>query len=190
MLKKLYEAINAHGGWNNWAMNVIDKKVCSKVEARIHETKLMDEHKATLNKIRAFITKDQELELQKKWCIEHREQKLLKQKEWRDKHPDYMKNWRQKNMEHIKEHQKSYYQKKKAKKQQDDINLCIVAVHPLDSPLVQDALTHSCENHPPCELDQLPQQPFLELPLELDGQRPQPVSLPFPPCQELLCVLP
>lgn len=164
MLKKLYEAINAHGGWNNWAMNVIDKKVCSKVEARIHETKLMDEHNSTLNKNRAFITKEETLELQKKWCIEHKEQKSLKEKEWHEKHPDYMKNWREKNRERMRTHAKNYYQKKKAKKEQEDINQHIGDVHPSHSPLVPDALTHSCETHPPCELDPLPQSQSLELP--------------------------
>lgn len=164
MLKKLYETINLHGGWSNWTLNVIDRKICNKMAALIHETKLMDEYNSTLNKNRAFITKEEALESQKKWNDIHKEQIKKRSKEWHEKHPDYMKNWREKNRERMREHAKNYYQKKKAKNMENEINPQTSAVHSSDSSLVQDALTHSCETHLPCELDQLPQPQSLELP--------------------------
>lgn len=51
---KKYKMIRQHGGWDNWVMKPIDIKTCSKLEARIHENKLIDERKATLNCNKAY----------------------------------------------------------------------------------------------------------------------------------------
>ncbi len=127
VMTNLYKTINEHGGWQNWKLSPIDKKECCKLDARIYETKLMEDHKSSLNKNRAYSTKEQQAEIQKKWQEahkaelketykkwreEHVEEKKQLQKNWCEKNPEYFKKWRENNKEKIVQ----YYQIRKAKK--------------------------------------------------------------------------
>ncbi len=144
-LNKLYVVMNENGGWANWAMNIIDKKKCSLIDARIHETKLMDQHNSTLNKNRAFITEEQRTENIKKWKLDNKEYLEQKYKLDTEKRKAYMVKWRQKNQDKVKQ----YYETQKKKKQNDSlVNQCNSEDLTLDSPLVQDAPECSLEHHP------------------------------------------
>lgn len=98
---KIYQTIRANGGWDNWEMKPIDIKICSLTEARIHETKLMEERNATLNCIRSFISQEQlqleKKERSKKWleenkayvqersriyCLKNKERRNKQAREW------------------------------------------------------------------------------------------------------------
>lgn len=142
----LYKTINNNGGWDNWVMEIIDCKLFDNIiNARIHETKLIEEHKSSLNKIRAFITEEQRQENVKKWLSTHKEHTREKQREWNAKNPNYKKEWNAKNSDRVKAYNKKYADKRKK------LNPQTAEVHPLDLPLVQDAPIHSCETHQLCE---------------------------------------
>ena len=56
---KLYKIIRANNGWTNWEMVPIDKQVFeTKLDARLHEQKLIKEHKATLNSATASVPRE------------------------------------------------------------------------------------------------------------------------------------
>ena len=57
---KKYQYIREHGGWNNFSIYVIDRKICiDKLDAIQHEQSLIELHKAKLNSIRAFTDKEE-----------------------------------------------------------------------------------------------------------------------------------
>lgn len=116
LLKKLYDTINANGGWSNWSINIIDRKKCCKIDALIHENKLMEDYSSTLNKNRAYITEEQKLELNEVWREEHKDQVKATVKKWKENNPEYFKNWRENNKDKIKEYKKKQYQKSLEKK--------------------------------------------------------------------------
>ena len=107
---KIYQTIRANGGWDSWEMKPIDTKICSRLEARIHETKLMEERHATLNCMKAYTSDEQKQEAisaNKKAYYEQNKDKLLA----------YQKEYNQQNKETIstyqKEYQKEYYHQNK-----------------------------------------------------------------------------
>ena len=60
---KLYQTIRENGGWSNFSMTMIDRKIVrDKLEARQYEQSLIDTHKAKLNTNRAFLNKEQRQE--------------------------------------------------------------------------------------------------------------------------------
>ena len=56
---KIYQVIRENGGWNNWSMNVVDRKIVKdKIEATQYEQSLIDKYKTNLNTIRAFVSEE------------------------------------------------------------------------------------------------------------------------------------
>lgn len=103
---KIYQTIRVNGGWDNWEMKPIDVKHCSKLEARIHETKLMEERNSTLNMCNAYVNKK---EYDKEW-------------EKTDKRKEYKKQY---NKEYEKTDKRKAYHKEyrlKKKTEQNAIN--------------------------------------------------------------------
>jgi hypothetical protein len=96
--RKIYQTIRANGGWDNWEMKPIDSKICSRLEASIHETKLMEERHATLNCVKAYTSEEQKKEYYK---------------DYREQNKEYYKDYREQNKEYYKDYQKEYRAKKK-----------------------------------------------------------------------------
>ena len=96
---KIYQTIRANGGWTNWEMKPIDTKICSKLEAHIHETKLMEERHSTLNMCKAYVSEEQKKEYSKEYLKE------------------YLKEYREQNKKAISAYQKEYRAKKKQQKE-------------------------------------------------------------------------
>jgi predicted GIY-YIG superfamily endonuclease len=77
----LYQAINSNGGWNNWAIEVIENFPCeNKKQLLDRETFWITELNATLNKSVRKSTK----EYKKEWYNQHRDTVRIKQKEYQD----------------------------------------------------------------------------------------------------------
>lgn len=91
---KIYNIIRENGGWDNWTMNPIDKQTFeTKLDARIHENKIITERQSTLNTHKAVSSNE----------------KLKKYKELnRDKYKEYQK-----------EYNKNYRLKKKLEKENE-----------------------------------------------------------------------
>ena len=104
-LSKVYTKIRDTGGWDHWQMRPIETKMCTRLEARIHETHLMQQRKATLNTNTAYTNRK---EYQHSYYDKHREVSAI-----------YHKKYYQENRTAILEQKKEYYQRKK------QINPCI-----------------------------------------------------------------
>ena len=105
---KIYQTIRANGGWNNWEMKPIDTKLCTKLQARIHETKLMEERQTTLNMCKAYVSEEQRKEQKK----EHDKKRYEQHK---DKILEQQKEYQQKNRDKLNAHQNEYYHQNKDK---------------------------------------------------------------------------
>jgi len=56
---KIYKTIRLNSGWSNWEMIPIDKQIFeTKLDARIHEQKLINERKPTLNSATASVSRE------------------------------------------------------------------------------------------------------------------------------------
>lgn len=64
---KIYQTIRANGGWDNWEMKPIDMMVCNRLEARIHESKLIEERQSTLNSYKAYVSIEERKKYQKEY---------------------------------------------------------------------------------------------------------------------------
>lgn len=105
---KIYQTIRANGGWDNYNMNVIDRKVViDKLEARQHEQTLIEKHKASLNSRRAYTDKKQ--------YDKEKSQKYYENN--RDAVNEYQREYYENNRDTVKEQQREYREKKR-----DDIN--------------------------------------------------------------------
>ena len=97
---KQYVFMREQGGWDNWQMNPIDKQLlATRIDARIYERKLTDEHQATLNTNNAYTSDEEKKECNKEY------QKAYRQT---DEHKEYQKAYQ-------KEYQKAYQQTDKYK---------------------------------------------------------------------------
>ena len=110
---KIYQTIRANGGWNNWEMKPIDTKICSKLDSRIHETKLMEERHATLNCIKAYISEEQKKEENN----ERNKYDPEKYQQNRNKILEQRKNYKQKNKDKINARKRELYALKKQQKE-------------------------------------------------------------------------
>ena len=111
---KLYQTIRENGGWSNFSMTMIDRKIVKdKLEARQHEQTLIDTHKAKLNMIRAYISKEQIRKYQVEWYASHKEEIS----NYRDSHKEEIKKYHREryasNKEAILKQQAEYRAKKK-----------------------------------------------------------------------------
>jgi hypothetical protein len=133
---KIYETIRENGGWENWKMVIIgEEKEISLTQSRILEQKYIDELKTNLNMIRAYRTKEDVAECNKKkyekkkeiykanarvYYNANKEKQNAKKKEYREANKEkmkaYAKEYMESNIEKIKEKRRLYYLKKKQEK--------------------------------------------------------------------------
>ncbi len=72
---KIYTIIRDNGGWENWEMIPMEKKICeSKLDARIYEQKLISDKQPTLNSSKAYMSEDEKKEYYKQYREQNREQ--------------------------------------------------------------------------------------------------------------------
>jgi len=124
---KLYQVIRQNGGWNEWEMvNLEEIYGKTKLEARMREQELIDEHGANLNSLKAYISEEQRKELKKQITEKYREEnkELLKEqtKKYKQDHKEIiaeqMKKYRAENKEKIYEKTKEYRENNKEKHQE------------------------------------------------------------------------
>lgn len=138
----LYKTIIENGGWDNWSMFEIERKiVASKQDALKHEQYLISLQVEKLNMCKSFLlnkqeyyTENREEILQKKheyyiknkealclkhkiWYANNKEKSYESSKEWRDNNKDYIaqknKVWREQNHAELLEKKKIYYHQNK-----------------------------------------------------------------------------
>jgi hypothetical protein len=146
---RIYETIRANGGFDNWSMKPIDIKICSKLAARIHETKLMEERQANMNCMKAYVTEEQRKEQMKAHYEANKEQIASKRKARYDANKDEINAKQKAYYEANKEQRKAKYDAnkdeinarrreiralKKAEKNTTQSNLHTLEVHSSDSP--------------------------------------------------------
>ena len=77
---KIYETIRNNGGWNNWTISPIEIYISNnKIKAKIRENVLMDLFNSNLNCFRAYTSKEERKEKQKKY-EEKNKNKIIKNK--------------------------------------------------------------------------------------------------------------
>ena len=116
---KIYQTIRDNGGWDNWRMIEIEKRlVKDKREADRIEQEWIEKIQADMNSMRAFgIDKNAFKEYQKNWCIENADAISKQKKEYRLNNAEAIaKNKKRYNSEkavEISKQKKEYYLKKK-----------------------------------------------------------------------------
>jgi hypothetical protein len=124
---KLYQTIRQNGGWDEWEMIEIEKLIGkTKLEARIREQELIDQHGANLNSLKAYISEEERKNLKKQITGKYREEnkELLKEqtKKYKQDHKEIiaeqMKKYRAENKEKIYEKTKEYKENNKEKYQE------------------------------------------------------------------------
>ena len=99
----VYNFINQNGGWENWEMIEIEKyNAIDHNEVLKKERYWLEELKATLNKARPIITKEEKEEYQQKYRENNK-----------DKMKEYNREYRKDNIVKIVELDKEYYEKNK-----------------------------------------------------------------------------
>lgn len=106
---KLYQTINEYGGWDNWNMvllEICDKNIKTKTDARMREEEYRVKLNATLNSQRAYVSEEQKIEENK-----------IKSKEWMSENYEYYKNYKKnynnENPEKIKQQKAEEFQRNK-----------------------------------------------------------------------------
>ena len=121
---KHYETIRNNGGWDEWEMVEIEKFTCkTKLEARIREQELIQEHNANLNTLNAFITEEERKQKKKsiteKFRMENKELIREQEKKYKEEHKEViaeqMKKYRQEHKNEIYEKTKEYRENNKEK---------------------------------------------------------------------------
>jgi hypothetical protein len=124
---KLYQFIRQNGGWDEWDMFKLEEIYGkTKLEARIREQELIDQHGANLNSLKAYISEEQRKELKKQITEKYREENKEKIKEQEKKYKqdhkeiiaEQMKKYRAENKEKIYEKTKEYRENNKEKHQE------------------------------------------------------------------------
>jgi hypothetical protein len=124
---KHYQVIRENGGWDEWEMVELEHFTGkTKLEARIREQELIDQHSANLNSLKAYITEDYRKEQKKQITQKYREEnkELLKEqtKKYKEEHKeiiaDQMKKYRTENKEKIYAKAKEYKENNKEKHQE------------------------------------------------------------------------
>lgn len=118
---KIYCYIRENGGWDNFTMTMLDRKICvDMLEARKHEQSLIDKYKANLNMYKAFGAETRK-EYLKQWHIEHDKQyhlenaDIIKERkhqfyiEHKEEIKEYMGHYRLENADIIKERKHQDY---------------------------------------------------------------------------------
>jgi hypothetical protein len=93
---RLYKMIRENGGWESFSMIQVKEFSCSNSrEASAEEDKCMTELKATLNARRAHVDLSVD-EYMKNYRLNHKEEKRLLDKNYRDLNKDYIKAYKSK----------------------------------------------------------------------------------------------
>jgi hypothetical protein len=113
----VYQFIREHGGWENWEIIVLETVSCvDGDDARKLERKWLEEKKATLNKKRPIISKEEELLADRQYYQENEYTIVERHKIYYQENKDVInkknKLYYQENKEVIKEQKKIYRQKK------------------------------------------------------------------------------
>jgi hypothetical protein len=124
---KHYEFIRNNGGWDEWEMVEIEQfRGKTKMEARIREQELIEQHNAILNSCKAYISEEQRKELKKqitdKFRKENKDKIKEQTKKYKEEHKEkiaeQMKKYRAEHKQQIHEKTKEYREKNKEKYQE------------------------------------------------------------------------
>ena len=86
---KVYQCMRENGGWENWEMILIDTLKCeNNLQARAKEREFTEQIKPTLNMWKPLQTEEEKTSYFKEYYVKNKEQKLLKNKEYRDNIPE------------------------------------------------------------------------------------------------------
>lgn len=104
---KVYTTIRENGGWDNWKMIEIEKKICNdKREAELNERYWYEELNAELNTHRPRMTEQ-----------EQKEMKARDDKKYQETHKEQIREtrkiWEENNKEHLTEYKKNWYEENK-----------------------------------------------------------------------------
>jgi hypothetical protein len=113
---KLYQMINANGGWDKWQMIQIEEFCCqNRREADKRERELMEEFNANLNKARPIITEEERVVNKKEYYEKNKDAIQVKQQEYNEKNRDaiatYKQEWAEKNKDKCIASKTKYYEK-------------------------------------------------------------------------------
>ena len=90
---KIYQYIRDNGGWDNFNMNCVDRRVCKDMlEVRQYEQQLIEQYKASLNSIKSF-RKETKQEADHLTYIKYAEKHKAKCKEYNAKNKDTIKEY-------------------------------------------------------------------------------------------------
>ena len=111
--RKLYTMMRENGGFEMFKMIEIEKYKCNdRREAEKRENEVMKELKATMNKIRSFVTEEEHKDKIKQYYEDNKEKK----KEYREDNKDKAKQYYEDNKYKILKNKKEYYLRKKGEK--------------------------------------------------------------------------
>lgn len=129
---KTYQILRLNGGWDNWNMNVIERKiVLDKLEARQYEQTLIEKHNANMNSIKACCNQDELVIKRSLYYQTHKEESALyyqtHKEEKQEKYALYYQQnketyktravlYKQEHKEKVKAYQASYRAKQKEKR--------------------------------------------------------------------------
>jgi hypothetical protein len=116
----VYEVIRKNGGWENWEMIEIEKyNAVDHNDVLRKERFYLEELKATLNKVRPIITKEEKEEYKKKWDEINKDKMKEYNKKYikdnKEKKTEIDKEYYEKNKEHIKSNVSKYRENNKDK---------------------------------------------------------------------------
>ena len=118
---KIYQAIRANGGWDNFKMIQIGTRDnITKREAEQVEEEYRLDLKATMNERRAFLSPEVHKEHKKEYRENNKEHTKEYDREYYQNNKEYIKEYREKNKEHIKEYIKEYRENNKEKLKEYD----------------------------------------------------------------------
>jgi hypothetical protein len=113
---KRYKTIRDNGGWDNWKMIEIERRICvDKRDSERYEQKLIEELQADLNMRNAYLTEEQRKELSSKWDEKRKGQKKEYYEQKKEEIKEQQRKYYEQNKDKITERQKLYREKNKEK---------------------------------------------------------------------------
>jgi hypothetical protein len=115
---KVYRFIRENGGWDNWTFIQLEEFPCkNKQELVAREREIFDLLKPTLNTNSPTLNVEKIKKTMVKYRIEHKDELLVKQKQYYDEHKDELlvkqKQYNDDNKVEISANKKQYYDKNK-----------------------------------------------------------------------------
>ena len=107
---KVYQMIRESGGWDAFKMVKVEKYSCNnKREASRRENEVMKELKATMNKIKSFVTEEEILERKQHYVENYKDRYKESRENNKEMYKEQNKNYYEKNKRHILEQHKESY---------------------------------------------------------------------------------